>query len=115
MGLADAREVVAQQIDDHDVLGPLLGVGLEGLAQAGVGGRVGHPPHVPLIGRGLDGAPVELQEALGAAGGGDGQSVEIEIGAEGRRVGGAQAPVELERIEARGEIRLEALGAMLAW
>lgn len=107
--LADAREIVAQQIDDHDVLGPLLGVGLEGFAEARIGLRVGDPADRPLDRPGLDRPSVQLQEALGAAGG-DVQALEGEIGPEGRRVGGAQAPVEGERIEARRQRRLEALG-----
>ena len=49
-GLADAAEVVARQVDEHQMLGALLLVGLELVRERVVGGAVGVAPRVPAIG-----------------------------------------------------------------
>ena len=45
---ADPRQIVAHQIDDHQIFGPLLFVGDEGGLLRGVGHRIGAPPRGAL-------------------------------------------------------------------
>ena len=106
---ADPGQVVAQQIDDHDVLGPLLDRGQQRRGGRPVGLRVVEPAGGALDRAGLDVAAVQPDEALGR-GRRDRQPLLFQVGPEGRRIGRAQAPVERERIEARRQIRSEALG-----
>ena len=51
---ADAPEIVALEIDDHDVLGAVLGGGGELGGRRAIGGRVGAAGAGPLDGAGLD-------------------------------------------------------------
>ncbi len=110
-GLADPAEVVAAEVDEHQVLGALLGVGHQLLGEGGVGLRGG----AARAGAG-DGveqrAPVlDLDQRLGA--GADdvegpvdpvGEAEEVHVRA---RVGGPQDAVDVERGGGAG--RLEPL------
>ncbi len=98
--LADDAEVVAQQVDDHQVLGVgLFVVGQLGL-QRRVLGRVGGARGRPLDRPRLDPAlAVDREEAL-RRGADHGDLAELEEGGEGRRVAAAQVAVEVERIGA---------------
>ena len=49
--IGDAAHVVAAQVDQHDVLGPLLGIGQELFGQRPVFGFVGPAARVPASGR----------------------------------------------------------------
>ncbi len=105
--LADAAQVVAPEVDEHDVLGALLLVGQQlggdapvllgrGPARAGAGDRLGR-----------DVAPGDRQQRLGARTG-DLEVAEVEEVHVGARVDGAQATVDRERLDRRG--RRPALG-----
>ena len=105
---ADAGEVVAQQVDDHHVLGPVL------LGRQQLGGEAGvllgrGPARARALDRpGLDPAAFELEEALGR-GGDDGGLAIVEEGRERGGVATAQAAVEGEGVEAVREVGAEAL------
>src|SRR5262249_815658 len=82
---ADAAQVVAQQIDDHDVLGAVLGAG-EQLAAAGLvllGG--GAARSRPLDGPRLHVAVVHFPQPLRRGAGND-EVAEVEVASERRRV-----------------------------
>ncbi len=64
-GSADAAEVVADQVHDHHVLGPVLGRPLELRELRGGLGRVAAPPGGALDRLGRDGAAGPAQEQLG--------------------------------------------------
>ena len=96
--LADAAEVVAQQVDDRHVLGPALLVGAQRRGEARVlvrgraaaAGALDRPRFRPAL-------AVDREEAL-RRGAQHGEVAEAQVGGEGRRIGPAQGAVELERI-----------------
>ena len=111
-GPADARQVVAQQVHDHHVLGAVL----LALGELAAQGLVVHRPEAPRPGAldrpGLDLPAVEGQEALGRHAE-HGHVVAGEIGAERRGVLVPQPRVERERrlghrgLEPLRQVRLE--------
>ena len=99
--LAHAPEVVAAEVHEHHVLGPLLGVGEQlpgaaGVPLHGVGPRA-------RAGEGAlgDAAPVDLHERLGR-GPGDLEVLEVEEVHVGARVDRAQPAVDREALHGRG-------------
>ncbi len=106
-GLADPAEVVAAEVDQHQVLGALLGVGEEFLGERLVLLRGG--PAVPGAGDGVDHrAPVlDLDQRL-RGGADDVEAVEAEEVHVRRGVGGPQHPVDVQGTGRAGG--LEALG-----
>ena len=97
-GPGDAGDVVAQQVDDHQVLGALLGAGPQLLPPAGVLRRVpaaGRRPlhraqqHLPAV--------ADLHEQL-RAGAGHGEPAEVEVGVVRAALAQRQVAVEPERI-----------------
>ena len=126
---ADAPEVVAQDVDDHHVLGAVLGARQQLARERAIGRGVAAARAGALdrVGR-HDALAVDRQERLGrrrqerprpAA---QRSRPEIEIRREERRVAGPQAPVQLPRIaverrlEPPGQVRLVdvAVGDVLA-
>ncbi len=111
---ADAAQIVAQQIDDHDVFGPILGAGLQFTHQAAVifGSAAARPG--PLDGTRFDVAGLHAQESLRRCAG-DHVIAEIEISGEGSRVAHAQFFVKgkgigwRRRHEALGDVDLKAI------
>ena len=98
--LADPAEVVAAEVDQHHVLGALLRVGEQRLGLAAVLLLVG----AARIGAGdrprLGPAPGHLDQRLGR-GAGDLEVAELEEVHVRRRVDGAQAAVDRERLDRR--------------
>ncbi len=62
---ADAAEVVAQEVDDHDVLAAIFFVLLEGECGEGVGIKIVAAGHCALHGASGDFVVVEGEEKLG--------------------------------------------------
>ena len=95
--LGDASHVVPQEIDDHDVLGLLLGAGTQPVGQDLVLVQVPAAPGGPLHGPQQDlvaGAPEEQLRA----GAGDGEAAEVEEGVVGPPLAEGEIAVELERV-----------------
>ena len=99
--LADPAEVVAQDVDDHHVLGAVLGAGQQLAGERAVLGPVAaaRPRALDRV-AGDDAVRVDRQERLGrgatgapAAGRSPGDGPEVEVGREQRRVAGPQAAV----------------------
>jgi hypothetical protein len=99
-GAADAAQVVAAEVDEHDVLGALLGVGGELDGERVVLGRRG----ATAAGAGdrarLDAAALGAHQALGAAGH-QRDGPEVEVAEVGARVDRAQRAVDGERVHAQ--------------
>jgi hypothetical protein len=106
--LADGAEVVAQEVDDHQVLGPVLLIGGEGGGEGGVllGGGATAARALDRSGFGLTVA-ADVEEALGR-GAEDGEVAEPEIGGEGGGIGAAETAVEVEGVDV--EVELELVG-----
>ena len=105
--LGDPAQIVAQQIDDHQILGAVLGAGGKPRARLGVGGRVCHSRggalhrtrrDLPIAGK------VEKQFRRKAE---DLPFAVVEIGAVRRGGCGAQAAVQRQRIAEERETRAE--------
>src|SRR5262249_34345559 len=94
---ANAREIVSQQIDDHQVLGPILLAFAKLVAREEIGLRTGSPPAGPLDRPGIDLAISDTHEPLGRCTG-DGPVVSGEVAGEWSRVPLAKSQVKLERI-----------------
>ena len=96
-GLGDAGHVIPQQIDDHDVLGPLLGAAVQPAGQDLVLAQVPAAPGGPLHGPEQDLVAAALEEQL-RAGAGHGEAAEVEVGVVGPALTEGEIPVELERV-----------------
>ena len=92
---AVARQIVARQIYQHDMLGILLGVGRKSFSRLRVGLRVSRAAR--RAGYGVDPCVASLDAAVGLGRGAeDAGTAEIEVEEIWRRVDGAQRTVELE-------------------
>ena len=100
----DAPEVVAQDVDDHHVLGAILGAGEQLAGERAVGGPVAtaRPRALDRIGR-HDAIPVDGQERLGRGGqqragpARERARTEIEVRREERRVPGPKPAIAFPR------------------
>ena len=106
--LADPRQVVAQQVDDHDVFGPVLLARPQAGGEGGVGQRIAPARQGPLDRPGLDPALVHLEKAFRRRGGQDAVA-EAHVGREGRRVQVAQPAIETEGRKVLGQVGAKAL------
>ena len=107
-GDAHAREIIAQKVHDHDVLGAILAAFAERLGLQHVDQRVVEARPRALDRPRLDAPALDAQEALGR-GGGDDEIRMIEESRERRRIDAAQPAVKPEMIEVRRRRRLKAL------
>ena len=96
--LADPAEVVAEQVDDHEVLGAVLRVGPQVLGEPQVLGRLAPRGRVPLIG--LDSARRRVDERKRSGEELRPDLAEAQEGRERRRVDPAQRAVEAQRVGA---------------
>ena len=104
-GCADPAEVVAAEVDEHQVLGALLGVGEQvGGERRVLLGRVAPRHRVPAIGCIIARPSVHLDQRL-RAGADDVEAVEAEQVHVRARVGRAQHPVDVERVGVGGHRR----------
>lgn len=102
-GLADPAQVVAEQVDDHQVLGAGLGVRGERVPQPGVLLRPVAAGRGALDGLGLgDAVPGDPQKAFGGRAG-HGQVAELQEGRVGRRVDAPEDPVVGQRVGRLGQ------------
>ena len=84
-GDADAAEVVALEVDDHHVLGALLGIARQLGGERRVARRVVAARARALDGPGLDPAPAPAEQQLGRVPD-DGRVAQVEVARERRRV-----------------------------
>ncbi len=123
-GDADPAKVVAQDVDDHHVLGPVLGAGEELTGERPVLGAVAPPRSGALDRVRRDGSVrVERQERLRRRGQQRsrpaclGRGAEVQERREQRRVAGAQAAIAIPwvavvgRFESTGQVRLVEVAA----
>src|SRR5436305_227359 len=96
--LANRSEVVAQEVDDHQVLRPVLLVGGEGEGEGGVfgGSCTAARGSLDRAGFGFS-ISIYTEETLGR-GTEDGEVAEAQVGGKRRRVGTAKAAVKVERV-----------------
>ena len=99
-GRGDAPEVVAEQVDDHRVLGPVLHRAQQGSRIAS--SSASHRPRgaVPFIGRVRDRVAVDPEEQLGR-GRQDAEAAGVQVGGVGAALRVAQVAVEAARVAAR--------------
>ena len=99
MVAADPAEIVAQEVDDHDVLGPVL-LARQQLARRARASSSGVAPRgrVPLIGRVSTRPPRSSRNRSGEAEA-MADLAEVEEGRERRRVARAQAEIEIEGVD----------------
>ena len=109
---ADAAQIVPQEIDDHDVFGPILLAAAKFVGRPAVLCRVDGSRPGALDRPRLDGAGGHLQEPLGR-GADDLEIAQVEIPGKRRRIAPPQPPVQRHRVVPRraqqplGEIHLK--------
>ncbi|KGM30138.1 hypothetical protein P409_34880, partial [Inquilinus limosus MP06] len=108
---ADLRQVVAQQVDDHQVLGPVFRAGLQLHSQDRIRRRIDPARPGALDRPGLDPpGRVDRQEPLRRGAGDPPPLAQVEEGGEGRGRQGAQAAMQREGVEPVRQVGQEALG-----
>ena len=105
---ADPREVVAQQVDDHDVFCPVLARGRQRPLRRAIGGRIRTASHRPLDRTCLDRAAIRPQEKLRRRRQDRARAL-LEVTAERRRVRIAQSRVNRQHLAFGRERREEPL------
>ena len=110
-GLGAAGQVVAQQVDDHDVLRPLLGAAQQVRAGVGVRGGAAPPARRALHRPGREPVPLAPHEQLGARAEHD-MAPQVQVGAVARALtveeiamAGEEVPLD-PTVEPRREVRL---------
>src|SRR5258708_11542670 len=106
--LADARQIVAKKVNDHDVLRAILPRGEKIFRPATVFVNVAGSGNCTLDRAGLDGPAIELEKALRRTGSDDDIPV-VQESCEGRGIQRAEPAVQFERIELSAKCGAEPL------
>src|SRR5205823_708079 len=92
----DATQIIAEQIDNHDILGAVLRALLQFLHAQLILSRRGSAWPGALDGPGLDLAILQTQEPL-RRGAGNRKIAQVEVTGKGSRIAGAQPKIVLRR------------------